>query len=194
MNCAAGSARKRLALTLSDPATGQPLEIEFNRSMLSASLRFLSYSSTEASLLPDLIHRAASGAARAARRPGRHGVAADPRSARERHAKQRDLQRGRALLRRRRHRQGKARANLPRAGSTRCARGSLQTMAAGAGGRGFAQRVAQRRADPAAVGRGGPGHAARETPNAWRRGSRAIGIWCCAARGTASWRPAACRN
>ncbi len=48
-------------LTLSDPSTGQPLEVEFNRSMLSASLRFLSYSSAEASLLPDLIHRAASG-------------------------------------------------------------------------------------------------------------------------------------
>ena len=52
---------EKTPLTLSDPSTGQPIEIEFNRSMLSASLRFLSYSSTEASLLPDLIHRAASG-------------------------------------------------------------------------------------------------------------------------------------
>ncbi|HLN48312.1 MAG TPA: alpha/beta hydrolase [Steroidobacteraceae bacterium] len=52
---------EKTPLTLSDPSTGQPLEIEFNRSMLSASLRFLSYSSTEASLLPDLIHRAAGG-------------------------------------------------------------------------------------------------------------------------------------
>jgi pimeloyl-ACP methyl ester carboxylesterase len=52
---------EKTPLTLSDPATGQPIEIEFNRSMLSASLRFLSYSSTEASLLPGLIHRAASG-------------------------------------------------------------------------------------------------------------------------------------
>jgi pimeloyl-ACP methyl ester carboxylesterase len=49
------------ALTLSDPSSGRPLEIEFNHAVLSASLRFLSYSSTEASLLPGLIHRAASG-------------------------------------------------------------------------------------------------------------------------------------
>jgi pimeloyl-ACP methyl ester carboxylesterase len=52
---------EKTPLMLSDPSTGQPIEIEFNRSMLGASLRFLSYSSTEASLLPDLIHRAASG-------------------------------------------------------------------------------------------------------------------------------------
>ncbi|MGP0054871.1 MAG: alpha/beta hydrolase [Steroidobacteraceae bacterium] len=52
---------ERTPLTLSDPSTGQPLEIEFNRSMLSASLRFLSYSSSEASLLPNLVHRAAKG-------------------------------------------------------------------------------------------------------------------------------------
>ncbi len=52
---------EKTPLTLRDPSTGQPLEIEFNRGLLSASLRFLSYSSTEASLLPDLIHRAAGG-------------------------------------------------------------------------------------------------------------------------------------
>ncbi len=38
-----------------------PLAIEFNRSILSAALRFLSYNSTEASLLPTLIHQAAAG-------------------------------------------------------------------------------------------------------------------------------------
>ena len=124
---------------------------------------------------------------RAARRTGHHGSTADPRSARERHAKQRDLQRGPALLRRRRHRQGKARANLPRCGSTRCVRRSLQTLAPGAGGRGLAQRVAKRRAEPAAVGRGGPGHApgrgrtpgagtrAPSTFGAPRRGARPVG-------------------
>jgi len=49
-------------ITLDDPDSGLPLHIEFNRSMLNASLRFLSYSSTQASLLPALIHRAANGA------------------------------------------------------------------------------------------------------------------------------------
>ncbi len=49
-------------LTLDDPSSGLPLKIAFNRSMLNASLRFLSYSATEASLLPMLIHRAAQGA------------------------------------------------------------------------------------------------------------------------------------
>jgi pimeloyl-ACP methyl ester carboxylesterase len=49
-------------LTLDDPGDGLPLKIEFNRSMLDASLRFLSYNSTQASLLPTLIHRGAQGA------------------------------------------------------------------------------------------------------------------------------------
>jgi pimeloyl-ACP methyl ester carboxylesterase len=48
-------------ITIDDPNTGLPLKIEFNRSMLNASLRFLSYSATQASLLPTLIHRAAEG-------------------------------------------------------------------------------------------------------------------------------------
>jgi pimeloyl-ACP methyl ester carboxylesterase len=52
---------ERIALTLSDPSSGRPLEIQFSHAVLGASLRFLSYSSTEASLLPDLIHRAANG-------------------------------------------------------------------------------------------------------------------------------------
>ena len=49
-------------ISLDDPSTGAPLPIEFNRGMLNASLRFLSYSAAQASLLPALIHRAAQGA------------------------------------------------------------------------------------------------------------------------------------
>jgi pimeloyl-ACP methyl ester carboxylesterase len=52
---------EKLELTLDDPSNGLPQRVEFNRSMLSASLRFLSYSSTSASLLPALIHQAALG-------------------------------------------------------------------------------------------------------------------------------------
>jgi pimeloyl-ACP methyl ester carboxylesterase len=48
-------------ITIDDPNSGLPLKIEFNRSMLNASLRFLSYSATQASLPPTLIHRAAAG-------------------------------------------------------------------------------------------------------------------------------------
>jgi pimeloyl-ACP methyl ester carboxylesterase len=48
-------------LALNDPGTGLPLRVEFNRSMLNAALRFLSYNSTEASLLPALIHQGAAG-------------------------------------------------------------------------------------------------------------------------------------
>src|SRR3984885_5247542 len=48
-------------LTIDDPNSGLPLKIEFNRNMLNASLRFLSYSASQAALLPTLIHRAAEG-------------------------------------------------------------------------------------------------------------------------------------
>jgi pimeloyl-ACP methyl ester carboxylesterase len=48
-------------ITMDDPNSGLPLTAEFNRNMLNASLRFLSYNSTQASLLPALIHRAAEG-------------------------------------------------------------------------------------------------------------------------------------
>jgi pimeloyl-ACP methyl ester carboxylesterase len=48
-------------LTLDDPSSGLSRQIEFNRSMLSASLRFLSYGAGSASLLPALIHQAAVG-------------------------------------------------------------------------------------------------------------------------------------
>jgi pimeloyl-ACP methyl ester carboxylesterase len=52
---------EKSTITLDDPNSGLPLHIEFNRAMLNASLRFLSYSATQASLLPALIHRAANG-------------------------------------------------------------------------------------------------------------------------------------
>jgi len=52
---------ERRPLDLDDPASGAPLHIEFNRSLLNAALRFLSYNSTEASLLPALLHEAATG-------------------------------------------------------------------------------------------------------------------------------------
>jgi pimeloyl-ACP methyl ester carboxylesterase len=49
------------ALTLDDPSTGLPLQIQFGRGMLNAALRFLSYNAAEASLLPALIHQGAQG-------------------------------------------------------------------------------------------------------------------------------------
>ena len=48
-------------ITIDDPNSGLPLKVEFNRNMLNASLRFLSYSATQASLMPTLIHRANRG-------------------------------------------------------------------------------------------------------------------------------------
>jgi pimeloyl-ACP methyl ester carboxylesterase len=48
-------------LTLSDPSSGLPLQVEFNRGMLNGALRFLSYNATEASLLPTLLHLGAGG-------------------------------------------------------------------------------------------------------------------------------------
>jgi pimeloyl-ACP methyl ester carboxylesterase len=48
-------------ITIDDPNSGLPLKIEFNRNMLNASLRFLSYSAAQASLMPALIHRANHG-------------------------------------------------------------------------------------------------------------------------------------
>jgi pimeloyl-ACP methyl ester carboxylesterase len=49
-------------ITMDDPDSGLPLKLEFNRSVFNAGLRFLSYSATEASMLPTLIHRGAQGA------------------------------------------------------------------------------------------------------------------------------------
>jgi pimeloyl-ACP methyl ester carboxylesterase len=48
-------------MIIDDPNSGLPLKIEFNRNMLNASLRFLSYSASQAALLPTLIHRATQG-------------------------------------------------------------------------------------------------------------------------------------
>jgi pimeloyl-ACP methyl ester carboxylesterase len=52
---------QKVKVTIDDPSSGLPLEIEFNRKILNAALRLLSYSSTQASLLPALIHEAAHG-------------------------------------------------------------------------------------------------------------------------------------
>ncbi len=61
-----GALRRRFGkeqqpLTVSDPSSGAPLAITFNRSMMNAALRFLSYNAAEASLLPTLIHQASIG-------------------------------------------------------------------------------------------------------------------------------------
>ncbi len=48
-------------LDLVDPESGLPLHVDFARGMLNAALRFLSYNSIEASLLPTLLHQAALG-------------------------------------------------------------------------------------------------------------------------------------
>jgi len=53
---------QKSTLVIDDPNGALPLTLEFNRNLLNASLRFLSYSATQASLLPTLIHRAAQGA------------------------------------------------------------------------------------------------------------------------------------
>jgi pimeloyl-ACP methyl ester carboxylesterase len=52
---------QRVGITLDDPNDGLPKQIDFTRSILGASLRFLSYSATQASLLPALIHQGAQG-------------------------------------------------------------------------------------------------------------------------------------
>ena len=51
----------RAALELADPTDASKLSLIFNRAMLGASLRLLSYSATQASMLPLLIHRASQG-------------------------------------------------------------------------------------------------------------------------------------
>ncbi len=52
---------EKQALAVGDPSSGLTLQIEFNRGMLNAALRFLSYNATEASLLPALLHQGAIG-------------------------------------------------------------------------------------------------------------------------------------
>jgi pimeloyl-ACP methyl ester carboxylesterase len=48
-------------ITVADPTTGLPRQLVFNRAVFVASLRFLSYNSMQASLLPLSIHEAARG-------------------------------------------------------------------------------------------------------------------------------------
>jgi pimeloyl-ACP methyl ester carboxylesterase len=52
---------QRTSISIDDPRSGVPLKVEFGRNMLNASLRFLSYGSYQAALLPTMIHRAAQG-------------------------------------------------------------------------------------------------------------------------------------
>jgi pimeloyl-ACP methyl ester carboxylesterase len=53
---------QKALLSIDDPSSGLPLKVEFGRSMLNASLRFLSYGSSQAALLPTMVHRATQGA------------------------------------------------------------------------------------------------------------------------------------
>ena len=52
---------QKVMVTIDDPNSGLPLELEFNRRVFDTALRLLSYSSMQASLLPALIHEAAHG-------------------------------------------------------------------------------------------------------------------------------------
>jgi pimeloyl-ACP methyl ester carboxylesterase len=52
-----GSLRTRIMLE--DPVSGVPTPVDFNKSLLSASIRLLSYNSSGAALLPTLVHEAA---------------------------------------------------------------------------------------------------------------------------------------
>jgi pimeloyl-ACP methyl ester carboxylesterase len=49
------------AIRISDPSNGDDLSLNFNHAVFAASLRMLSYSSEQASMLPQLLHRAAQG-------------------------------------------------------------------------------------------------------------------------------------
>ncbi|HEY0748366.1 MAG TPA: alpha/beta hydrolase [Steroidobacteraceae bacterium] len=48
---------QKVMVTIDDPNSGLPIELEFNHKILGAALRFLSYSAMQASLLPALIHQ-----------------------------------------------------------------------------------------------------------------------------------------
>lgn len=50
---------QQIAVTLQDPNSGMPQQIQFNHNFLAGGLRLLSYSSAGAALLPTLIHQAA---------------------------------------------------------------------------------------------------------------------------------------
>jgi pimeloyl-ACP methyl ester carboxylesterase len=49
---------QKAMVTIDDPNSGLPMDLEFNHKILGAALRFLSYSAMQASLLPALIHQA----------------------------------------------------------------------------------------------------------------------------------------
>src|SRR5258707_305907 len=49
---------QKVLVTIDDPNSGLPLEFEFNRRIFNATLRMLSYTSMQASLLPTLFHEA----------------------------------------------------------------------------------------------------------------------------------------
>jgi pimeloyl-ACP methyl ester carboxylesterase len=51
----------KVMISIDDPDSGLPKQIEFNHNLLGVALRLLSYSSMQASLLPTLIHQAAHG-------------------------------------------------------------------------------------------------------------------------------------
>ncbi len=53
---------QRTPLILDDPNSGMPQHLDFSRAILNAALRFLSYSASQAALLPVLIHDASQGA------------------------------------------------------------------------------------------------------------------------------------
>ena len=52
---------RKAPIIIDDPNDAAALKVEFNRGLLSASLRFMSYSASQAALLPALIHQAANG-------------------------------------------------------------------------------------------------------------------------------------
>ena len=52
---------QKLDISVDDPRSGVPRSVEFDRELFNAALRLLSYSATEAALLPTLIHGAAEG-------------------------------------------------------------------------------------------------------------------------------------
>jgi pimeloyl-ACP methyl ester carboxylesterase len=52
---------ERRSISVADPLTGEGQTIEFNRLLLGAALRLLSYSASQTALLPTLIHQAALG-------------------------------------------------------------------------------------------------------------------------------------
>ena len=95
MRCCVKFGPQKVAVTIDDPNSGLPLQIEFNRATAErGACALLSYSSLQASLLAGADPRGRARQAAAAGGPIGDECAADRRSAGERHAVQRDLQRG----------------------------------------------------------------------------------------------------